>query len=160
MIVKYFPEYKSDLDSAGATKKVIKELNKKYPKIYSLVSKTFKELDSGELTIQELIDDEWFGTIDGLWEFRIPPNHKKGVFRAYCDRKNGAEAKKVLASLGHNVDDINDEDEVILIYSSEIKKNFNPKPNAKILKNAKDRNEIYDNERKKIEKQEKRNGKK
>lgn len=115
MEIRYYKQYEQNMERAtekGPVRKVLEDLAKTYPKTFALVKTIFDGLVNGETDLETLKENDQFGKFKGnqLWEFRIPPKGKKGVFRGYCSIET--------------ILDNNEEKQIICLYSAEIKKNF------------------------------------
>lgn len=118
MKILFYPDYTQGIskeDHKGPARKVLEQLRNKYPMVFSLVENTFNSIEDGSTTLDQLTEQKRFLPLKGipepLYEFRIPPKGRSGVFRAYCAI---IETK--------NEDGFMEKS--ICIYSAEIKKNY------------------------------------
>lgn len=128
--IEFYPDYSQDMEkdsSKGPVRRELEDLKKLYPTVFAMVKTIFTNLENGESSIEELVKTEIFGKLSNtngctLWEFRIPPKGRSGVFRAYCSKnEEDAGGEKKL---------------VITIYSAEIKKNFKAKADPEKINQA------------------------
>lgn len=128
MRVLCHPDYDAGLlvtDAKGQVRKVLKELLPDRAETYSLVKTVFTNLENDKTNLAVLRDNEQYGTLKGtrLDEFRIPPKGKNGVFRAYC-KVFKAEKLKLLWKDKECIKELAGTEEVVIIFSAEVKKSF------------------------------------
>lgn len=161
MIVLIYPDYEKDLnlenrnEFSGAVIKTINEFRSLNPKQFARLDTLIKGIQKGSnnfntnATIQlmknETSELRKFSD-SSLWEIRVPPKDmKRGVFRGYCKHFTARTLKKWCNN--EVINNLHDDDEVLVIFSAEIKigdKNNNPEK----IKHAEERcKEIEDAER-------------
>ena len=87
MKVFFYPG-SEDLEGSHGIEKLLEELRKKYPRLWSLVRRTINEISAENVTNLDLyIRKNWVSRLSNveepLYEFRIPPKAKGGVVRLY-----------------------------------------------------------------------------
>lgn len=140
MKVLCHPDYDARLlvtDAKGQVRKVLKELLPDRAGTYSLVKTVFINLENDKTNLAVLRDNEQYGTLKGtkLDEFRIPPKGKNGVFRAYC-KVYKAKDLKLIWKGKECIKDLADTEDVVIIFSAEIKKSFKKEADKEKIKEA------------------------
>jgi hypothetical protein len=94
MKVTFYPG-SEDIEGSHGIEKLISELRRKYPRLWSLVRTTIDKISSENVTNLDLyIRMNWVSRLshieEPLYEFRIPPKAKGGVVRLYFAYVHGS----------------------------------------------------------------------
>lgn len=140
MKVLCHPDYDAGLlvtDAKGQVRKVLKELLPDRAGTYSLVKTVFTNLENDKTSLAVLRDNKQYGDLKGtkLDEFRIPPKGTNGVFRAYCKVFNTKQLKLIWKDK-ECIQELENTEEVVIIFSAEVKKNFKKEADKEKIKQA------------------------
>lgn len=118
-------------------KKAFVNLKTSYPQTYSLVENVINQLRNGKTTIATLRNSEKYSNLKGstLDELRIPPNGRSGVFRGYCSIIKAGVLKEKW-SWCQTISDLGNEDDVLVLFTAEVKKNFTRKADSQKINQA------------------------
>lgn len=157
MLILVYPEYEKILnpdnlaETSGPVIKTMEDFNEKNPKQYSRLKSYFKKIKEGSnrfelndaIRVMRYENNELKKFPNSvLWEIRVPPTDRRhGVFRGYCKHFKVSTLKKWKEL---NVfKELDDDDDVLIIFSAEIKIGDSDNSQAKI-KNAEDRCKVIE----------------